>query len=59
MNCILDAEGRLSNSHLPGSRTSSPGGGRRITERGDIIQPDEVSEFGVEYYESRNGSQSV
>lgn len=57
----LDTEGRLSSSHLlSNSRASSPNGAAgRITERGDVILPDEISEFGIDFYESRNGSHSM
>lgn len=55
----LDTEGRLSSPHLSNSRASSPSGIGRITERGDVILPDEISEFGIDIYESRNGSHSM
>lgn len=56
----LDTEGRLSSPHhLSNSRASSPSRIGRITERGDVILPDEISEFGIDMYESRNGSHSM
>lgn len=55
----LDTEGRLSSPNLSNSRGSSPRGIGRITERGDVILPDEISEFGIDIFESRNGSHSM
>lgn len=60
LNQDLDTEGRLSSSHLlSNSRASSPSRTGRIAERGDVILPDEISEFGIEIYQSRNGSHSM